>query len=125
MRVQISLCLKLKMLKILKETMNILARFIEFLLPITERVLYMVVKNVLTVFIITSSSSLLWYISAPEIFNWVIGKVGISLDGFDMYKKIELNSKKIQDLTQKIKDLETEKYKLRTELQESLGEKRR
>jgi chaperonin cofactor prefoldin len=139
MRVQISLCLKLKMFKILKEifvslydilkevlkeTMDILVRFIEFVLPITERVLSMVVKNVLTVFIITSSSSLLLYISAPEIFNWVIGKVGISLDGLDLYKKIELNSKEIQDLTQKIKNLETEKYKLRTDLQESLGEKR-
>ena len=50
--------------------------------------------------------------------------MGISLDGLDLYKKIELNSKEIQDLTQKIKNLETEKYKLRTDLQESLGEKR-
>lgn len=106
------------------EIKNILVKFIEFIIPITEKVLNMIVRNVLTVFIITLSSSLLVYLSAPEIFNWVMAKLGISLDGLDAYKKLELNSKKIKELTEQVKTLKTEKYNLRTELQENLGEKK-
>ena len=109
---------------VVSEVKSISVNFIEFIIPIVDKILSMIVRNVLTIFIVSSGSSLLVYLSAPEIFNWVIGKVGISLDGLDAHKNLELKSKEIKKLTDQVNGLQIEKYNLRTELQESLGEKK-
>ena len=101
--------------------LKVLHQSIEIVLPLFERILFLVVKNVLIMFIVSFSASLLTYTVSPELFHWVLKKLNISLTGLSELKQLEDQQKEIKNLVQSIETLQDEKSVLLDELNASLG----
>jgi len=109
--------------RVMVEIGSIFKESVEFVIPIFEKILYMLVRNALIVFILTSGVSLVSYMVAPELFYWVISRLGVPLDELKILQNNKKNLVRIHELSQQLEILEKEKNLLHIELSKSVGEK--